>query len=462
MSSTPSSISANWPAPNYVNPETRGPAGKIVGITLVSIATVIIVLRLYTRHFISKGFGLDDILIVLSYVPATAFAILGVYGETNLQWNRHMWDVDPRLFVPSLQFSLAELILFDLSTTTTKLSMLAMIYRLTSSANNRAMNITVQVLAAIVAVNGFTFILVVIFQCRPISAYWTITGAPRKCINEAAHLLFAGIVNTLEDFILVFLPMRTVLNLDLPKRQKKIVIGLFGVGFLACAAGVVRTVYSWIMKTADNHDTTWNLWAVWVASIVELYLSIICASIPAIKPFFATYLPLVIGSTLHLRKSSRYSNDAKHPYSPNVFSGSATSFQTFIGGPDAPMLPLYKPSKTVSHKKTPSTEGLLINNSSNNNYSSTTTKGPALLQKKPSNADLNKPLPAIQSQRQSVLQPAPLASRFSEDSVREYASQRNALRFTNSSVVTSPTGSAAAEDRTTVFIVYDNGHGRAF
>jgi hypothetical protein len=120
MSST-SSVAASWPAPNYANPETRGPAGKIIGSTLISLVTVVIILRTYTRQFISKSFGLDDTLILLSYVgppvsdilshdlqlnpqvPAAAYAVLGIYGEVYLQWNRHIWDVEPRLFVPSLQ-----------------------------------------------------------------------------------------------------------------------------------------------------------------------------------------------------------------------------------------------------------------------------------------------------------------------------------------------------------------------
>jgi hypothetical protein len=67
-SNSSSSAFGSWPMPNYVNPETRGPAGKIVGSTLISLVTVIVALRIYTRHFISKSLGLDDILILLSYV----------------------------------------------------------------------------------------------------------------------------------------------------------------------------------------------------------------------------------------------------------------------------------------------------------------------------------------------------------------------------------------------------------
>lgn len=69
--------------------------------------------------------------------------------------------------------------------------------------------------------------------------------------------------------------MQTVLQLKLPRKQRIVVIGLFGAGFLACAAGLVRIAFTWLMTTATNHDKTWNAWAVWIASGIELYVGIV-------------------------------------------------------------------------------------------------------------------------------------------------------------------------------------------
>ncbi|KAH6654632.1 hypothetical protein BKA67DRAFT_658915 [Truncatella angustata] len=456
-SGSSSSVAASWPVPNYINPETRGSAGKIVGIVLVSLVTIIIILRMYTRRFISKGFGLDDVLILLAFVPATAFAVIGVYGEVGLQWNRHIWDVDPRLYVPSLKFSLSELILFDLSTSTTKLSMLAMIHRVTSSSKNKRMNIAVLTAAVVISVNAFIFIVVSIFQCSPVSAYWTLSLKPKQCINEAAHLLAAGIINTITDFVVVFLPMQTVINLELPRKQRIIVVGLFGAGFLACAAGIVRIYFSWIMTTTTNHDTTWNSWAVWLASGIELYVGIICASIPAIKPFFATYLPQVIDASMRSRKSSRYSNDTKLSSPSNNFTGSHASFQTFIYGPSTPNLSLRQPQPVaqIQNESPLSNELLAVG-----------LQRPTTVHRKSPSADLNKPLPTIQyTQKPSYPAMPPLRtdSSFSmeeEDTERLFSPQRNGRRFTDTLSIP-----AAAEDRTTVYIAYqgeDQGRGNVF
>ena len=58
----------SWPTPDYNNPETHGPAGHVIVISLTSLAILILAIRLYTRKRITKGFGLDDILIVTAFV----------------------------------------------------------------------------------------------------------------------------------------------------------------------------------------------------------------------------------------------------------------------------------------------------------------------------------------------------------------------------------------------------------
>ncbi|KAK7923985.1 hypothetical protein PG985_006039 [Apiospora marii] len=311
----PPSVIASWPKPNYADPESQGPAGVGVGSTLIVLVTITLLLRLYTRRWISKGFGLDDILIVCAYVPALAFTITGLVGERKLGWGRHIWDVPPADTATSLKTSLATLILFDAATSLTKLSMLAMLYKLTSASADRKMNIVIMALAALISVNAFIFVIVEVFQCRPLSDYWTPTAGHENCIDEAAHLEAAGIINTVSDFILVFLPIRTVVGLKLPRKQRIIVLLLFSAGFLACIAGVFRVYFTAISVNDPNFDRTWNSWANWIASVAELSLGIICASVPAIKPFFAYYLPVVIETTRR-RSGRRTASIAKEEPQP--------------------------------------------------------------------------------------------------------------------------------------------------
>ncbi|OHE90602.1 integral membrane protein [Colletotrichum orchidophilum] len=292
----PVEVILSWPTPNFINPVTRGPANEIVAIILLAIATIIIAIRIYTRRCITNGFGWDDILVVLAFIPATAFVVLGVIATDNYGWGRHIWDVPTERITVSLQIGLAGQILFDLATSFTKLSMLALMYRIACTASNK-LRLLVVVLQVLISVNCIVFMLVAMLQCRPLKLYWTLSLEPQNCIDESAHLLVAGIINTVTDFLVVLLPlalMRIVYADKLTSRQLTIVNILFGAGFLACFAGVARTYFTWIMTTEP--DATWNAWINWLVSCLELFLGIICTSIPSTKPFFNKYIPKLLGT----------------------------------------------------------------------------------------------------------------------------------------------------------------------
>ncbi|KAI1337741.1 integral membrane protein [Xylariaceae sp. FL0016] len=431
----------SWPKPNYVDPETRGPVGKIVGSILITLATAILAIRLYARKKITRGFGLDDTLIFCAYVPATVFVISGLIAEEKLQWNRHIWDVEPKFFVPDLKFGLVTLILFDVATGLTKLSMLAMIYRLTSASHAKAKSRTVLVLAVIIGIDSFVFIIVEIFQCRPISSYWEISAEPKHCIDEGAHLAAANLINTITDFIIVLLPISTIMGLELPTKQRIIVSCLLCTGLLACGAGIARTYFQFQLSHSSDFDTTWDAWAVWFCSAIELYLGIICASVPATKPFFASFLPNLIGTTLASkpRDSKAIAWDSKPPRS-TIYTTPNKSFER----------PQSSPSSFTSSLREV--------------------------------ADLNKPLPPIAPPIAT-----PKVSRFSEASTMTtmtgvahplslhpvsgieitetrplFSPQRAGVRFSDRSTFGPLSGGSNPQDRTTVIIAYqaDNDPGR--
>ncbi|KAF2964982.1 hypothetical protein GQX73_g8572 [Xylaria multiplex] len=276
---------ASWPKPNYINPESRAPIGKAIGSTLLALVTVILAIRLYSRTRLTRGFGLDDTFICLAYFPAAAFTIAGIITQEHFQWARHIWDVEPKFLSPTLLITLIHLILFDLATTLTKLSMLAMVRRLTATSRNSLENVAVLALVALITANCFIFIIVEIFQCWPISSAWVFGEASSHCINEESHLMAANIINTVTDFIVVLFSIRTAMGIQLSPRQRVVVCSLFGIGLVASSVGIMRTYFAHLLYSAGR-DTTRRAWYLWLSSLVELHLGIICASIPAAKPVF--------------------------------------------------------------------------------------------------------------------------------------------------------------------------------
>jgi hypothetical protein len=73
MQLPPLAIIESWPAPNYVDPVTRGRANAVMNFVLYPLVCVALGIRVYTRLRISRSFGWDDWLILLSFVCLPLF-----------------------------------------------------------------------------------------------------------------------------------------------------------------------------------------------------------------------------------------------------------------------------------------------------------------------------------------------------------------------------------------------------
>ncbi|KXX74539.1 hypothetical protein MMYC01_209722, partial [Madurella mycetomatis] len=217
---------------------------------------------------------------------------------------------------------LAEEILFAIAACCTKLSVLTLIYRITSVASVWTKNITI-VVAVVVTLDTIAFTLVTIFQCtqvssgmlgtikpddRPISDLWAISLTPQRCIDFGVHMLVASVFNTVQDFVIVLVPVKTVIGLHLPVIQRVTVLLLFAGGILVGIAGAVRTHFSWLTVFSPDGDINWHTYDMMLASSIELLLGIVCASVPATKPFFSLY-----GSRLlRLTQTTRELSTVRH------------------------------------------------------------------------------------------------------------------------------------------------------
>lgn len=57
-----------WPAPNFIDPETRGHGVLILNVVLFSVALCLAGLRIFTRTILRGGYGADDTFILIALV----------------------------------------------------------------------------------------------------------------------------------------------------------------------------------------------------------------------------------------------------------------------------------------------------------------------------------------------------------------------------------------------------------
>lgn len=87
------------------------------------------------------------------------------------------------------------------------------------------------VVLAVVIAYAFWTVFSSIFGCKPIQAFWTLEQ-PFNCLDQYVVWFFNGGMNILTDFTIMILPMPVIRGLNLPRRQKQALIGIFAIGGL--------------------------------------------------------------------------------------------------------------------------------------------------------------------------------------------------------------------------------------
>lgn len=83
---------ANWPEPNLINPETRGPEIYIIYAIFAFAATAAVAMRFYIRVFERRWVGADDWMLGFAYLCMLGDMGTVLWGFNRFQWDRHFWD----------------------------------------------------------------------------------------------------------------------------------------------------------------------------------------------------------------------------------------------------------------------------------------------------------------------------------------------------------------------------------
>jgi len=127
-----------------------------------------------------------------------------------------------------------------------------------------------------------------IFLCSPTAKVWN-PALSGTCHSAQIYWLSVAGLDIGLDFLVLLLPLPTILALRLPARQKAIVVLLFALGFLICVVAVGRLVSVYLAAKAGNYVES-GVWAI-VWSAVEANVGIMCASLLALKPLVAKLWP---------------------------------------------------------------------------------------------------------------------------------------------------------------------------
>ncbi|KAF5021270.1 hypothetical protein F66182_6668 [Fusarium sp. NRRL 66182] len=277
------------------------------GVATTIISLIAVCLRVFTRKHVVKGvLGADDCLSCLFRRPRPAgadqrldlciaglvfsFVFLGVtLALLDLGAGNHMWDIPMAQYSPKFwQTTVGGTLVYSICIGCPKLSVLTFYLRISPDKFVRR---AVHTLMSLVCTYTLAFILLIIFRCRPVSSGWDLT-IQGQCIDKTIPELILAICNISVDICILCLPARIVQPLQIPTRQKISLAILFATGGFVFVVSIRRiTVTCPLLHTVDY---TWDLPRQLMLSFLEVSGGLVCASVPALKPFCMRYVSFLV------------------------------------------------------------------------------------------------------------------------------------------------------------------------
>ncbi|RPA79038.1 hypothetical protein BJ508DRAFT_150421 [Ascobolus immersus RN42] len=277
--------------PNYINPETKAPMIIGVSITFTVVSLLFLITRVYSRIRILRKVGLEDYLLIFSWVQAAFFVFCCCYSTTQ-GVGYHWWDLKPEVLYGTPKFPAQYISTFAYTTVTTciKLSILIFYLRLTPDVTfNRLVKFTM----VFVFLTGFYNVPANIFQCTPIRRAWS-PATPGKCIDQMALWISQSVLHVVTDIMIFLLPMPLVARSQMPIRQKTQALIIFALGLILVIASVIKlqnNIMGMHMTKEEMLDFTWTGSAAMIWVTMEVNLGIIVACLPGIRPILSLLFP---------------------------------------------------------------------------------------------------------------------------------------------------------------------------
>ncbi|KAK4209173.1 Satratoxin biosynthesis SC1 cluster protein 4 [Rhypophila decipiens] len=274
------------------------------GFTFSILAFLTISTRIYTRAVLVKNLGVDDFLIVVAFLGSLSYLTASI-EQMKYGLGSPGYPTDPPRFLQSL---FATIISYNVTQMTIKFSILFQYRRIfqTQWAKRLLRLILVYFIAY-----GLQCVSMSILMCVPVRRYWD-QADEGTCIDQFLLHFIQAAFNTFNDTILLIFPIPFLRKLNVNRRVKAILIGVFACGAFTCIIAGIRLHSIWLVhfKVAmDEQNIKSGDITLW--SCLEINVSMICASVPALKAFFARYLPRFL-RTSRLDISGPSGNQDRH------------------------------------------------------------------------------------------------------------------------------------------------------
>ncbi|QKX54925.1 uncharacterized protein TRUGW13939_02015 [Talaromyces rugulosus] len=261
--------------------EDRRPIIWAVTIVIFVIATISVALYAISALFVVRKFTLPDYLMVIAW-GLDCGMVAAVFVALAKGFGMHEHDIDPEDTVSVNKSIYVFHILYNLTPICAKSSILIFYFSLTRG--KKVLLWANYSLLFIVVVVGLALTISQVFQCHPVSAVFELEKQTKKtCTNIFITAISTSPYNIATDIALLVIPIPRLTRNRLPYRQRLILVAIFGTGFLAIVADIIRITFlqntakaeltrlhSYYTADISNEDDTWYSAYSIMWSVIEL------------------------------------------------------------------------------------------------------------------------------------------------------------------------------------------------
>ncbi|PYI00820.1 integral membrane protein PTH11-like protein [Aspergillus sclerotiicarbonarius CBS 121057] len=269
----------------------------------IEILTTLWRLWIKLRPSSKTALAFDDYLMLWATIIGVGVCVSGLIYGPPYGFGRHVAALPAKEVETFMMGDYIFSHFYDVAIASTKLSVLALYYRIFITPKFR---LVVILTAVWVILWLMTMEIVLGLECRPIQKFWD-SSVEGKCFNLVAFSYFTNIANLVTDIWIFLLPLPVILRLQITRNKKIGLSLLFSVGLATCAISAARLT---VVVTQGSSDYTWAGVPLGILSAWEPLGGILCANLPVIYKSLVSIFR-TLRSTL-LTRSANPSSSSHH------------------------------------------------------------------------------------------------------------------------------------------------------
>ncbi|KAK8864130.1 hypothetical protein IAR55_001376 [Kwoniella newhampshirensis] len=283
-------------------PDRSAPIFNVTLITAI-LAALFTAMRMTSKGWIIRKITLDDWVTVVAWLFSLGASVAIMIGAKS-GLGKMDAAITHSMYSTLKRSTFVLTVLYNPALMATKTAILILYIRM--AAAHPILRYCSIATMAIVNLAGAICTLIIIFQCHPIHAAWTV--GPGQCIDVVKVYLSSAPINILTDLAILLLPLPILTGLRMEARTKIVLVTTFIVGGFVTIVDVIRIAYlqnalkleqastpssslsSHVRPVNFNYSISFSL--MW--SAVEVSVGLMCCCVLVLKPLILRIMPAIL------------------------------------------------------------------------------------------------------------------------------------------------------------------------